>query len=133
MDWVTPALVITGFILQGYVMTAVVTWKLSGIIVEVRKDISTLETAVKKEVADNRRELDSAFEQERRAWAETLTAIRERINTVEKDALKNFVRRDSFHELMNQMRAEFNARLDRLDMKIDRLTENQDRPSKSER
>lgn len=58
---------------------------------------------------------------DQRIFGETILALRQKINDVELEGYKTFVRRDSFHEMMKQMQETNNARFDKIDGKLDRL------------
>lgn len=78
----------------------------------------------------HRDEIKGVIDAERRDVGEGLSAIRQKINDVELEAAKIYVRRDSWHQAMNQLQDNIGKtdlvdqqwRL-RLEEKIDRLTE----------
>jgi chromosome segregation ATPase len=85
---------------------------------------------LRKIVVGYRDELKNAIDSESRMLGETISALREKINKVELEASQIFVRRDSWHKAMDQMQIsasksdEFiGARIDKLESKIDRLTD----------
>lgn len=89
-------------------------------------------------LSDHRNEVQRIVDGERRIIQESLSALRQKINDVENEGLKTYVRRDSFHEIMNRVSSEsaafrqvMEARFDRQDVKIDRLIERQARPQSS--
>jgi len=78
----------------------------------------------------HRDELKEEIARERRDVGEGLSALREKINLVELEAAKNYVRRESWHQAMNQLQETFGQsdraaeqRMLRIEEKIDRLTE----------
>lgn len=84
---------------------------------EVRHEIDTL-----------RNRIDDELDNLGRSFGETISAIREKINQVEIAAYKDFVRNESFREIVNRISSEIanyrvaiEGRLDRQEAKIDRL------------
>lgn len=78
----------------------------------------------------HRDELKVEIAAERREVGEGLHALRERINNVDLDLAKNYVRRESWHQAMNQLQTQLQAadkaaeeRMMRLEGKLDRLAE----------
>jgi hypothetical protein len=108
-----------GLVLHALSLTIAGIWQLS----KVRADLIDALNA-------HRAEVHQLVADDRRAIQETLIALRQKINDVETDALKTFVRRDSFHEIMSRVSSEnasfksaIEAKFDRQDAKIDRLLE----------
>lgn len=108
-----------GLVLHALALTAAGIWQLS----KVRSDLLGV-------LNEHRQEVHRLVDEDRRTIQETLIALRQKINDVETDGLKTFVRRDSFHEIMSRVSAEnqsfkqaLEARFDRQDAKIDRLIE----------
>jgi len=88
------------------------------------------EGRIMTEIGRHRLEINAAIENERRDISETVAAVRQKINDVELEAFKTFVRRDSFHEFLRQISVRNDAferdvkeRLDRQEKKLDRLIE----------
>lgn len=77
-------------------------------------------SASKQEILDKIRE-DRDIDV--RAFGETIAALKQKINDVELESYKAFVRRDSFQEMIRQMTDATNARFDKVDVKLDRLFE----------
>lgn len=78
----------------------------------------------------HRDELKEELASERRDVGEGLLALREKINLVELEAAKVYVRRESWHQAMNQLQETFGKsdqaaeqRMLRLEEKIDRLAD----------
>jgi hypothetical protein len=94
--------------------------------------ISKIKSDMLSALSDHRSEVQRIVDSDRRIIQESLSAIRQKINDVENDGLKTYVRRDSFHEIMNRVSSEnaafrqvIEARFDRQDVKIDRIIERQ--------
>lgn len=92
--------------------------------------LSKVKTDMMEELVRHRMDVHKVLDEDRRAIAESITAVRQKINDVENEGLRTFVRRDSFHEIMSRVSAEnasfkqvIEARFDRQDAKIDRLIE----------
>lgn len=78
----------------------------------------------------HRDELKEEIASERRDVGEGLSALREKINLVELEGAKNYVRRESWHQAMGQLQETFGKsdaaaeqRMLRLEEKIDRLSD----------
>lgn len=79
---------------------------------------------------EHRDELKEEIARERREVGEGFHALREKLNSIELDVAKNYMRRESFHQAMNQLQenigksdlADQQWRL-RIEEKIDRLSD----------
>ncbi len=114
----TLALWAVGFLVQAILLAIAGTWKLSGVVIDLRKEISM--------ASDNVR---AGIDAERRDIGESLSAIRQKIQDVELDGAKTYSRRDSFHQAMGQLQETFGKsdaaaeqRMLRIEEKIDTLT-----------
>ncbi len=92
--------------------------------------LSKTKDELKDEIVDHRMTLAKEVESDRRATVQIVQALTTRIYELELASYKTFVRRDSFHEIMNRASAEnaaykqaIEARLDRQEAKIDKLIE----------
>jgi hypothetical protein len=124
--WVTLA----SIFLAALGIVAAGIWQLTRSEGKLHQAINDMAQAAAVQREQLRRELVSLVDSDRRAFAESVAAIRQKVNDVELQAFKTFVRRDSFHEIMNRVSAENAAfketlkeRLDRQEQKLDRLIE----------
>lgn len=79
---------------------------------------------------EHRDELKEELAIERRLIGESLSGLRQKINDVELDGAKTYVRRESWHQAMNQLQAQLVAadkaaeeRLLRLENKLDNIAD----------
>lgn len=84
----------------------------------------------------HRDEIKAEIAAERRDVGEGLSALRQKINDVELEAAKVYVRRESWHQAMNQLQETFGKsdqaaeqRMLRIEEKIDRLADRMARPT----
>jgi hypothetical protein len=110
---------IVGFVFQAVVLSVSLTWKVSLVAQELKRDCD--------QKADFIREATQA---EFRIVNEALLAIRQKVNDVELESAKVYVRRDSWHQaitaLQSQLTAEAKAlseRQLRFEQKLDTITE----------
>jgi hypothetical protein len=129
-SYFTIALGVLGFVLQGVLLAVAGTWKLTRI-----------EKAILETVITHRKEIDSDIDARDRNVGESLQGIRQKIADVDQSAVKKitevelyvrdtFVRRDSWHQAMNQMHERWAAgektaeeRDLRIEAKVDRIIE----------
>jgi len=118
---VTPEILIAfaALLLHGGAIIGAGVWQLG----KVRADVMT-------ELTEHRREVHKLVDSDRRAVQQELADLRSKLATVELEGFQTFVRRDSFNEVMTRAsaenaayREEIMARLDRQEMKMDRLLE----------
>lgn len=69
------------------------------------------------------KEIRDGLSAETKLFGETIAAVRQRINDVELEGFKTFVRRESFYEITRQMKESADARFDKLESKLDRILE----------
>lgn len=112
-------LMLLGLLVQAIVLVSSFTWKLASV-----------KEALSADIIEHRDELREAIDAERRAIQESLLAIRQKINDVELEAAKHYVRRESWHTAMNQLQESASksdqviaARITTLEQKIDRMVE----------
>lgn len=117
--WLTLVFGAIGLALQAGVLAVGFTWKLAGVKEALSKDIINHRDEVKDELASDRRMI-----------GESLSALRQKINDVELEGAKNYVRRESWHQAMNQLQTQLQAadkaaeeRVLRIEAKLDRLAE----------
>lgn len=79
--------------------------------------------AINKTIAEHRHQVNGEFSAMRTEFGEVVSAIRQKVNDVELECFKTFVRRESFYELMRQIQEAFSARIDKLEAKLDRVIE----------
>jgi hypothetical protein len=110
---------IAGFVFQAIVLAVSLTWKVSLVAQELKRDCD--------QKADLLRD---ASQREFRIINEAFSAIRQKVNDVELESAKVYVRRDSWHQAMtalqNQLAAEAKAlseRQLRFEEKLDGLIE----------
>ena len=117
--WITLILGALGLVLQAGALAVGFTWKLAGV-----------KEALSADIIEHRDELKSELATERKLVGETMQALRQKINDVELEAAKIYVRRDSWHQAMNQLQesigksdAAAEQRMLRIEEKIDRRAE----------
>lgn len=87
-DWAAVA----AFALNAVVTTAAVTWKLSRV-----------ELALSAQITKERKEIDEHIEQMSREFGETVHAMRQKIHEMEVWNRDNFVRRDGFYIVKDEL------------------------------
>jgi hypothetical protein len=133
-----------GFLINIIVLSIGGVWALSKAKDAIREDAEKRQAALREEGDKRHMAIMSLFESDRRTFAETLLALRQKINDVELGTAKEFkeyVRRESWHQAMNQLQvrldkadqasderalrleAKMDDRLDAMSGKIDRLFE----------
>ena len=105
-------------------------WQLSRTEARLQKHLALTESRLQEALTAHRAAVQQVMDGDRRATSEGIQAVRQKINDVELEAYKTFVRRDSFHEIINRVSAENSSfkemigeRLDRQEAKIDKLIE----------
>lgn len=121
MDTATAAILIAGATLLLNVGLHIYggSWNLATKLAEMERSLRTSIGAAKDEVEERQ---DTATRQ----FGETIAALRQKLNEVELDMARNYMRRDSFYPARQEMSDQIkelgrtlNARLDRLETKID--------------
>lgn len=112
-------LMLLGLLVQAVVLVSSFTWKLASV-----------KEALSADIIEHRDELREAIDAERRVIQESLLALRQKINEVELDAARNYVRRESWHQAMNALQESASksdqviaSRMMTLEQKIDRMAE----------
>lgn len=90
--WLTLLGIVSGLVIQAIVGAVFLTQKLAG-----------MKEALTREIIEQRDELKAELAMDRRVVGESLAALREKINLVELEGAKHYVRRDSWHQAMNQL------------------------------
>lgn len=123
--WLTLVFGALGLALQAGVLAVGFTWKLA-----------TVKEALSEDIISHRDEVKDEMAADRRIVGEALQALRQKINDVELEGAKNYVRRESWHQAMNQLQTQLQAadkaaeeRVLRIESKLDRLTERISEPS----
>src|SRR5260221_147361 len=114
--WEPPSIIaIAAFILNLLVLTVGGTWKLS-----------QLDASLLKAISKARDEIEERQDRLSRECGETVAAVREKIVQVELYCRDNFIRRDGFYKVrdeiatnVKELRTEIVDRLDRMEAKID--------------
>lgn len=112
--------IVVGGLIFNLVSTAIIgTWKLSRVELSLRETISKAE-----------KETDALIERRVNQFGDTIAALRQKINDVELNSEKTFMRRDSFIKVQdtieNSMRSfvdRIEGRLERMENKIDTKTQ----------
>lgn len=106
---------VAGFLLNFVGTLIAGVWKLSQLEVRLRGDISKA-----------RDEIEMRQDQHSREFGETIAALRQKVADVELYAANNYVRRDGFYKVQEQLTADIKAlgleikgRLERMEAKID--------------
>lgn len=117
--WLTLLGIVSGLVIQAVVGAVFLTQKLAG-----------MKEALTGEIIEYRDEVKAEIAGERRVVGESMAALRQKINDVELESAKVYVRRDSWHQAMNQLQIQLAAgdnaaeeRSLRLEGKVDRLYE----------
>lgn len=91
--------------------------------------IAKIKDAVRDAMDAHKQEYDQQLDNLSRQFTDTFAALRQKINDVELDAAKTYMRRESFYQVKSEMSAEIREfrndlkdRLDRLETKIDSKT-----------
>lgn len=91
--------------------------------------LSRVESALRKDITHARDEIEAKLDQEVRHFGETIAAIRQKVADVELYAANNYVRRDGFYKVQEEIKAELakvveklEKRLERMEVKIDSKT-----------
>lgn len=125
MDAATIAAIIAALALFTNLITNFLSgsWKLS-------TKISEMETGLRTAISDAKTEIEERQDAQRRETGEALAAMRAKINEVELEGAKNYIRRESFYQFKNELATQINnqgdkleARLTRMEAKIDKAAE----------
>lgn len=90
--WLTLLGIVSGLVIQAVVGAVFLTQKLAG-----------MKEALTREIIEQRDELKAELAMDRRVVGESMAALREKINLVELEGAKHYVRRESWHQAMNQL------------------------------
>ena len=140
-QWLTITLGVLGFFINTVVLIATFVWKLAAMKQQLSEEISKSREGLRGEMSAHRDDLRGEMsthrddlreevETLRHSFGEGLTAIRQKINEVELDSAKVYVRRESWHQAMSQLQENM-SKADiadqqwklRLEEKFDRLAE----------
>lgn len=115
--WLTLLGIVSGLVVQAILGAVFLTQKLAG-----------MKEALTGEIIEYRDEVKAEIAGERRITGESMAALRQKINDVELEAAKVYVRRDSWHQAMNQLQIQLAAgdkaaeeRTLRIEAKVDSL------------
>ncbi len=107
-------------------------WQLSRTEARIASRIAQTEISVQQLIAAHRIDVQALIDQDRRMLGETIAAIREKVNDVQREGLTLYVRRESFYAMLEQlkdMRTAFEddikERLRSIEAKFDRWIEAQ--------
>lgn len=114
---------LVGLLLTGGGLAFTGTWQLARMEGRLAEKAQERQSELTDELIALRTEVSEAIANHRIELGETVAAIRQKINEVELESFKTFVRRDSFHEMMNSFKSEVTARIDKFELKLDRLFE----------
>lgn len=113
-----------------YVALSAFVLNMIGTIVGVTWKLSRVEVSLRETIVHERKEIDRDIEQQSREFGETVAAVRSKVHEVEVWTRDNFVRRDEWHQAMNQMQERWasgekagDERWLRLETKVDRIFE----------
>lgn len=91
--------------------------------------LTRVEQSLREAIARSRDEIEANHAAETRIYNETLLALRQKINDVELDAARSYMRRDGYHQMQQQfsdeiksIRAAIDARFVRMEEKIDKIS-----------
>lgn len=100
------------------VMTAGGVWKLSRV-----------ESALRKDITDSKQEIEEKQGKHSREFGETIAALRQHINNFQLEVANNYVRRDGFNKIrdelvhdISRLGDELKSRLERMETKLDEKT-----------
>lgn len=89
--------------------------------------LTRVEQALREAIARSRDEIEAEHAAQARIYNETLLALRQKINDVELDAAKTYMRRDGFHLMQQQFTGDIKALRDALDARFVRMEEKIDK------
>lgn len=115
MEHISTYLTIAGFALNLGVIVVGGIWKLS-----------QLEGSLRKAIEDSRKEIDDRIDVQAREFGETVAALRQKIHEIELHAANNFVRRDGFYKVKEELSAELRSFHDEVKDDLRRLEEKVD-------
>lgn len=107
---------IMGLISVAQLVITIVTLAVHG-----TRKLAASEQAIQRSLVSSRKELDSHIDGLRREVAETLTAMRQKIQEVELYIRDNYVRRDSFSEVTKRISNEVEAAVGRVELQVAKL------------
>jgi hypothetical protein len=92
-----------------------------GILVALTWGVSKIKDAIREEIEDHRRDVDKKIDELRRNFAETIAAIRTKINDTELWNRDTFMRRESFYKAMQGYSDQTTAAFDKIDARLERM------------
>lgn len=97
------------------------TWQLANMREQLTKAILEHRLELDDDIARHRVTFDGELALFRKEFGDTFSALRQKINDVELDSYKTFVRRESFYEVINGFRSAVDARMDKIEAKLDKV------------
>lgn len=85
--------------------------------------LTRVEQALREAIAASRDELEAKWAAEQRIYNETLLAIRQKINDVELDAAKTYMRREGFYSVQTQFREDLKSLAEKFEDRFNRMEE----------
>ena len=83
--------------------------------------LSRVEKGLGDKIIQSRDEIEKKQDQETHFFGETIGAIRQKINDVELFSANNYVRRDGFYKVQEELRADVRALGDKIEQRFVRL------------
>lgn len=80
---------------------------------------SKLELSLSEKIDASGREIDERIDQQSRQFGETVSALRQKITDVELYVRDNYVRRESFYKVVDDLGVRIEKRIDKLERKLD--------------
>lgn len=103
--------IVVGGLIFNLVSTAIIgTWKLSRVELSLRETISKAE-----------KETDALIERRVNQFGDTIAALRQKINDVELNSEKTFMRRDSFIKVQDTIENSMRSFVDRIEGRLERM------------
>lgn len=91
--------------------------------------IGRLETSLRESIEKSRKEIDERLDSQSREFGETVQAMRQKIHEVEIWSRDNFMRRDGFYKVKDELTVQINGVRDELRKDLRRMEEKLDTKS----
>lgn len=85
--------------------------------------LSRVEKSLRDDIAKAKKEVEMQYDVDVRVYGETMSAIRQKIMDVELFAAQNYVRREGFQKVQDQITSDIRILGDKIEAKIDRMEE----------
>lgn len=97
------------------------TWRVAriepAIRLELQQDMAIVENDVRNKIDTAEAKLEAKIDEAMHMFGETVSGIREKVNEVERDMIRDFVQKEYFEQIRRENREDFG----RMDEKLDKL------------